>query len=129
MTTYKIALGTNAYSFNDQATGITLGRGDVVELTPAQFSNKRIQRALVSGHLRQVMEPKDPRKYTDADILKLDKKLRKLYDKGTVATKAAGSFSLEEAELIAKHHDIEKDAEDTVSTLIEAVYETYGSES
>lgn len=125
---YQVTVGPNAYSFNDQSTGITIAKGEVKELTPSQFSNRRIQRALITGHLRQVMEPKSPERYSQKDIEKLNNKLRKQFDKGLEPSKAAKSYSLEEAKLMAATHDIESDEGDTVVTLIEAIYDSYGSE-
>lgn len=127
MANYKVTTGPKAYSFNDQATGITIARGEIKELTPAQFSNRRIQKALISGHLQQVMDMKDPKKYTDKDIDKLVSKLQKQFEKGLESAKAAKSYSLEEAKLMAKHEDLEPDSDDTVATLIEAIYENWNT--
>lgn len=129
MANYKITTGPKAYSFNDQATGITIARGEVKTITPAQFSNRRIQKALITGHLRQVMDPKDPKKYTEKDVEKLVKKLMSQYEKGIEPAKAAKSYSLEEAKLMAHHHELEPDDNDTVVTLIEAIYETFEPEA
>ena len=125
---YKITTGPKAYSFHDQSTGITIARGEVKELTPSQFMKPRIQKALLSGHLRQVMEAKEPARYTKADIKKLNKKLQDLYAGGVEAVKAAKNFTLDEMKLVAELNNIQADAEDTVVTLVEAVYDTYGEE-
>lgn len=124
---YKITTGPKAFSFHDQSTGITIARGEVKELTPSQFNKPRIQRALITGHLRQVMESKEPARYTKADIKKLDKKLHDLFNGGVEAVKAAKNFTLDEAKLIAELNNLQPEADDTVVTLVEAIYETYGS--
>lgn len=124
---YKVTTGPKAYSFHDQTTGITIARGETKELTPAQFMKPRIQKALLAGHIRQVMEPKDPARYTKADIEKLDKKLHKLFEKGVEPVKAAKNFTLDEAKLIAEFNQLQPEADDTVVTLVEAIFETYGS--
>lgn len=74
-TTYIVTVGTNAYSFNDQVTGISIAKGEERELTARQYRTKRIQKALVSGHLVLVPDKNKTAKYTAEDIEKLDKKL------------------------------------------------------
>lgn len=128
MNNYKITLGPNAYSFHDQSTGITLAKGEVKTITPAQFSNRRIRKAINSGHLQIVMDVKEPKKYTDKEIERLNTKLKKFFDKGVEPAKTVKSFSLEELNLIAKFNDIEPDNDDTNITLVEAIFESYGEE-
>ena len=53
---YQVTTGPNAYSFYDQSTGINIIRGEVKELTGAQYRTKRIQMAINSGHLVMVQE-------------------------------------------------------------------------
>lgn len=40
MATQKVALGSKAYSFHDQALGITIVKGEVIELTSRQLQSK-----------------------------------------------------------------------------------------
>lgn len=126
---YKVTTGPKAYTFHDQSTGITISQGEVKELTAAQFSKARIQKALVSGHLRQVYEEKDPARYTKNDVKKLNKKLQGLYKGGVEPTKASKNFTFDELKLVADLNDIKADADDTAETLVEAIYETYDSEN
>ena len=114
MATQKVALGSKAYSFHDQALGITIVRGEVIELTSRQLQSKHIKTALNGGHLRFVNESVD----------KLDNKLIKAIKKGTTVEKVAKDFSLEEAKLLASRHEIEVEASDTTNTIISAIAET-----
>ena len=65
----KVALGAKAYSFHDPNLGITLSRGETMELSSRQLLSRRIQQALNAGHLRIVQDiiPN----YTDEDLDKL----------------------------------------------------------
>ena len=51
-------------------------------------------------------------KYTAEDIEKLDKKLAAQFAKGMEINKIVKAYSLEEAKLIAKKHEIEADPKD-----------------
>lgn len=119
----KVTIGNKAYSFHDQALGITICRGEVVELTSKQLSSKHISQALNGGHLRYVDES-EIKKYTDEDIEKLDKKLTSSFKKGVKPEKIAKEFSLEEAKLLADKHGIEVESSDTPETIILAISET-----
>ena len=118
MATQKVALGSKAYSFHDQALGITIVRGEVIELTSRQLQSKHIKNAWNGGHLRFVD------KYSNDDLEKLDNKLIKALKKGTTVEKVAKDFSLEEAKLLASRHEIEVEASDTTNTIISAIAET-----
>ena len=122
MATQKVALGSKAYSFHDQALGITIVKGEVIELTSRQLQCKNIKNALNGGHLRFVNEPVD--KYSKDDLDRLDNKLIKALKKGTTVDKVAKDFSLEETKLLASRHEIEVEASDTTDTIISAIAET-----
>ena len=122
MATQKVALGNKAYSFHDQALGITIVRGEVIELTSRQLQSKHVKNALNGGHLRFVNESVD--KYSKDDLDKLDNKLIKALRKGTTIEKVAKDFSLEEAKLLANRHEIEIESSDTSETIISAIAET-----
>ena len=120
----KVSVGNRANIFHDQITGITVVRGEVVELTTAQFRNKRIQTAMASGHLVMVPESvKSVDKYSKVDIETLEKKVKALYDQGTTIEKIAGTITLEEASLIAKNNNVTVEKEDTVVDILQAVLE------
>ena len=119
----NIALGNKAFSFHDQALGITICRGEVISLSERQLQSKHIRQALNGGHLRFVNDD-EIKKYTDEDIEKLDKKLMNALRKGVKSEKVAKDFSLEEAKLLATRHEIEVEATDTPDTIITAIAET-----
>lgn len=119
----KVTIGNKAYSFHDQALGITICRGEVVELSSKQLSSKHISQALNGGHLRYV-DDSEIKKYTEEDVEKLDKKLVASIKKGVKPEKVSKDFSLEEAKLLAAKHDIEVEDSDTVDSIITAIAET-----
>lgn len=125
----KVQLGPNAYSFNDQSTGISISRGEVVELTPRQLNTVRVQRALRSGHLNYVMESREAKKYSKEEIKKLTKKLRSQHEKGMEASKVAKGYSLEEITLVAKELGFNIETNDTADSLVTAIFEEFDSES
>ena len=47
----KVKVGSKAYIFHDQSTGITIKKGEIKELTPQQYNSKRIRSAINGGHL------------------------------------------------------------------------------
>lgn len=119
----NIALGNKAFSFHDQALGITICRGEVISLSERQLQSKHIRQALNGGHLRFVNDG-EIKKYTDDDIEKLDKKLMNALRNGVKSEKIAKDFSLEEAKLLATRHEIEVEDTDTPDTIITAIAET-----
>lgn len=125
----KVTCGKNAYSFHDQSTGITICRGEVVELTNRQINSTRVRKALNSGHLAYVQEASDvKKKYSDSDIEKLIKKLKKQVGKGMEIEKIAKSYSEEEIQLMALNREIELEAEDSPQTILEALVEVVSEE-
>ncbi len=71
MTTYIVTVGTNAYSFiTTRVTGISIAKGEERELTARQYRTKRIQKALVSGHLVLVPDKNKTAKYDCCRISK-----------------------------------------------------------
>lgn len=128
MANYVVTVGANAYSFNDQVTGISIAKGEERELTARQYKTKRIQKALVSGHLVLVPEKNQTNKYTEEDIAKLEKKLQAQFSKGMEIAKIAKAYSLEEVKLIAKKHEIEIESQDTIKDILEALFEDFEGE-
>ena len=120
----RVTTGSRANVFHDQVTGITVVKGDVVELTKAQFRNKRIQTGIASGHIVLVPEEvKQVEKYSDTEIENLTKKVKTLYEQGTTVEKIASSVTLEEAKLIAEANDVTVEKADTVVDILKAVLE------
>lgn len=124
----KVTIGSKAYSFTDQALGISIVKGEVVELSAKQLTSKKIVVALNGGHLRIVQEGENIKKYNTADVEALDAKLLKLLASGKTVSKVAKDFTLEEAKLIAAKHEIQVEDSDTVETIFEAIAEDTKSE-
>lgn len=118
---YQVTTGPNAYSFYDQSTGINIIRGEVKELTGAQYRTKRIQMAINSGHLVMVQEGAKVDKYDEKAIDKLYKKMKKQQSNGMEISKIAKAYSLEEAKLVAKSKGVEYDEKDTVQSILEVL--------
>lgn len=120
--TVKVQLGPNAFSFNDQSTGISISRGEVKELTPRQYNTMRVQKALRSGHLALVVEAKEAKKYSESDIKKLTKKLRTQFEKGMEVSKVAKGYTLEEVSLVAKDLGYDIETNDTLESLLTTIF-------
>lgn len=118
---YQVTTGPNAYSFYDQSTGINIIRGEVKELTGAQYRTKRIQMAINSGHLVMVQEGSKVDKYDEKAIDRLYKKMKKQQSNGMEISKIAKAYSLEEAKLVAKSKGVEYDEKDTVQSILEVL--------
>lgn len=118
---YPVTTGPNAYSFYDQSTGINIIRGEVKELTGAQYRTKRIQMAINSGHLVMVQEGAKVNKYDEKAIDRLYKKMKKQQSNGMEISKIAKAYSLEEAKLVAKSKGVEYDEKDTVQSILEVL--------
>lgn len=118
MANYLVTVGSRAYSFFDQATGINVIRGEVKELTPAQYRTKRVQMAINSGHLRLVQNEEKVKKYSDSDIDKLFNQMKKQYSKGMEISKIAKGYTLEEAKLVAQKNGVSYDDTDTVESIV-----------
>jgi hypothetical protein len=118
---YQVTTGPNAYSFYDQSTGINIIRGEVKELTGAQYRTKRIQMAINSGHLVMVQDGAKMDKYDEKAIDKLYKKMKKQQSNGMEISKIAKAYSLEEAKLVAKSKGVEYDEKDTVQSILEVL--------
>ena len=118
---YQVTTGPNAYSFYDQSTGINIIRGEVKELTGAQYRTKRIQMAINSGHLVMVQEGAKVNKYDEKAIDRLYKNMKKQQSNGMEISKIAKAYSLEEAKLVAKSKGVEYDEKDTVQSILEVL--------
>lgn len=124
----KVTVGSKAYSFTDQALGISIVKGEIAELSAKQMTSKKIVVALNGGHLRIVQDGETVKKYNDADVAALDDKLLELLASGKKVSKVAKDFTLEEAKLIAAKHEIQVEDSDTVETIFEAIAEDTKSE-
>ena len=120
-----IALGPEANGFFDQTTGITIARGQKVEVNENQLRSRRILQALNAGHLIYVQPDQEVEKITEAELTKLDGKLKAMYKKGVTIDKMVKDINLEQAKALAEKHDIQVEDTDTVKDLIEAIIEDY----
>ena len=119
----KVTVGSKAYSFTDQALGISIVKGEIAELSAKQMTSKKVVVALNGGHLRVVQDGETVKKYDSAAVEALDEKLLKLLASGKKVSKVAKDFTLEEAKLIAAKHEIQVEDSDTVETIYEAIAE------
>lgn len=125
----KVTLGPNAYSFNDQSTGLSISRGEVVELSPRQANTVRVKRALNQGHLVLVMDPQEAKKYSEDDVKKLLEKIKKQHKAGMGVSKVVKGYSLEEIRLVAEKLGYTVDKEDTAETLLSTIFEELDDEN
>ena len=119
----KVTVGSKAYSFTDQALGISIVKGEIAELSAKQMTSKKVVVALNGGHLRVVQDGETVKKYDSAAVEALDAKLLKLLASGKNVSKVAKDCTLEEAKLIAAKHEIQVEDSDTVETIFEAIAE------
>ena len=123
-TTTKVTVGDRAQVFHDQATGITICKGETVALRDNQLNQLRIRQALSSGHLKYVVDKKEAAaKYTKSDIEKLQARMKAQYEKGMEIAKMASSFTLEEAKLLAEANEVKVEKDDTVESILSAILE------
>ena len=123
-----ISLGPKANGFFDQTTGLTIARGEKVEVNDRQLRSRRIAMALNAGHLVFVQPDQPVEKEKVVDIQKIDKKLKAQYEKGVTIDKMVKDISMDQAKAIAELHDIEVDEGDTIKDIISAVVEDFKEE-
>lgn len=121
-----VKLGDQANIFHDQATGITIRKGEAVKLNAIQLNSKRIKNAIQGGHLVYTSEPaeeNDSRVNKEEHLKTIKNKLVKLKEKGLDPSKACEAFTLEDLKNIADNMGIEVEADDTKATIVEALFE------
>ena len=123
-----ISLGPKANGFFDQTTGLTIARGEKVEVNDRQLRSRRIAMALNSGHLIFVQPDQKVDKEKETDINKLEKKLKAQYEKGVTLDKMAKDITMDQAKALAEIHEIEVAEGDTVKDIIEAIIEDFKEE-
>jgi hypothetical protein len=123
-----ITLGPKANGFFDQTTGITIARGEKVEINDRQLRSRRIAMALNSGHLIFAQPDQEVKKEKETDLQKLDKKLKAQYEKGVTLDKMSKDITIDQAKALAETHEIEVDEGDTVKDIIEAIIEDFKEE-
>lgn len=123
-----ITLGPKANGFFDQTTGITIARGEKVEINDRQLRSRRIAMALNSGHLIFAQPDQEVKKEKETDLQKLDKKLKAQYEKGVTLDKMSKDITMDQAKALAETHEIEVAEGDTVKDIIEAIVEDFKEE-
>ena len=123
-----ITLGPKANGFFDQTTGITIARGEKVEINDRQLRSRRIAMALNSGHLVFAQPDQEVKKEKETDLQKLDKKLKAQYEKGVTLDKMSKDITMDQAKALAETHEIEVAEDDTVKDIIEAIIEDFKEE-
>lgn len=123
-----ITLGPKANGFFDQTTGITIARGEKIEINDRQLRSRRIAMALNSGHLIFAQPDQEVKKEKETDLQKLDKKLKAQYEKGVTLDKMSKDITMDQAKALAETHEIEVAEGDTVKDIIEAIIEDFKEE-
>lgn len=123
-----ISLGPKANGFFDQTTGLTIARGEKVEVNERQLRSRRISMALNSGYLVYVQPDQEVKKLSDVEVNKLDKKLKAQFEKGITLDKMTKDLTMDQAKAIADLHEIEVAPEDTVKDIIATVIEDFKEE-
>lgn len=121
----KVKVGTKAYIFHDPSTGITVKKGEIKELTVAQYNSKRIRSAINGGHLVITNEniEKEIQKDVKVDNKKAIEKFKEMAESGMTGEKIAKAFNLDTLKTMAASFDIEVTDEDTKLSIVEALLE------
>lgn len=116
----KVKLGNKANGFYDQSTGISVYKGDVVELDVRQLNSPRVKRALAGGHL--VYAPAEATTESKTlDVDKLVKSFNTKVEKGMTVDKLVKAFTMEKLKAICEASEIEVEEGDTEKDLVEAL--------
>lgn len=114
-----VSLNENAGIFHDIASGFTVYKGEIKELTvKAQASNK-VKKAILNGHLVYA-QPKVEDNNIEIDTNKLTKKYKKLLKDGKLSN---DSFTFDELVAIANSLEILVEDGDTVDDIISVISE------
>ena len=120
---YIVTVGSNAQSFHDASTGITVCKGEKVTLRNNQYSSPRIRQALATGHLILCQDEAPATVSSAEDISKIDKKVATQYKKGMEIDKIATGVTLEQAKKLAALHEVTVEDDDTVVDILGAILE------
>ena len=120
---YIVTVGSDAQSFHDASTGITVCKGEKVTLRNNQYSSPRIRQALATGHLVLCQDEAPATVSSSEDISKIDKKVATQYKKGMEIDKIATGVTLEQAKKLAALHEVTVEDDDTVVDILRAILE------
>ena len=120
-----ITVGKRANIFHDPSSGITVCKGDIVEVSNRHLMSKRVKGAINAGHLIYVDKAAEEAKAdegvnTDALLQKFNS-LTVKHDSDSA--KIAKNFTLDELKELAKSLDIEPEDNDTKEDLVKAILE------
>lgn len=114
-----VSLNENAGIFHDIASGFTVYKGEIKELTvKAQASNK-VKKAILNGHLVYA-QPEVEDNNIEIDTNKLTKKYKKLLKDGKLSN---NSFTSDELVAIANSLEISVEDGDTADDIISVISE------
>lgn len=114
-----VSLNENAGIFHDIASGFTVYKGEIKELTvKAQASNK-VKKAILNGHLVYA-QPEVEDNNIEIDTNKLTKKYKKLLKDGKLSN---DSFTFDELVTIANSLEISVEDGDTADDIISVISE------
>lgn len=120
-----ITVGKRANIFHDPVSGITVCKGDIVEVSNRHIMSKRVKGAINAGHLIYVDKAAEEAKSeggvnTEALLQKFNS-LSAKHDSDSA--KIAKNFTLDELKELAKSLDIEPEDNDTKEDLVKAILE------
>lgn len=114
-----VSLNENAGIFHDIASGFTVYKGEIKELTvKAQASNK-VKKAILNGHLVYA-QPEVEDNNIEIDINKLTKEYKNLLKYGKLSN---DSFTFDELVAIANSLEISVEDGDTADDIISVISE------
>ena len=114
-----VSLNENAGIFHDIASGFTVYKGEIKELTvKAQASNK-VKKAILNGHLVYA-QPEVEGNNIEIDTNKLTKKYKNLLKYGKLSN---DSFTFDELVAIANSLEISVEDGDTADDIISVISE------
>lgn len=114
-----VSLNENAGIFHDIASGFTVYKGEIKELTvKAQASNK-VKKAILNGHLVYA-QPEVEDNHIEIDTNKLTKKYKNLLKYGKLSN---DSFTFDELVAIANSLEISVEDGDTADDIISVISE------
>lgn len=123
MANITVQLGENASVFHDMKTGLTITKGQTVELNLQQQMNPKIKAALGGGYLVRVVGlPKEVQKEEIKYNPEEDKaKFIDLFNQGLDIKKLSNNFNLTQLKGIAELFEIEVEEDDTKASIVEAI--------
>ena len=116
-----VTCGPNAYSFHDPSTGITIVKGQKIELNNHQLHSPRVRLALSSNHLVYVVGDVDPSNDDSNVIEKAIKKAKKMAKEGVTIDKMVSKFDHNTIVKMAESEGVKIEDGDTDASILEAI--------